>query len=74
MKASYFVTIYRKDDTAVTELYYTLPGAQARALSIVDGATRDWDIVKYGRVSDSRVDMFDARVDMFGAFYAMFGY
>lgn len=65
MKHNFFVTIYRKDDTAVTELYRTITDAQTRALSIVDGATREWDIVKYGRASG-------ARVDLFGAFYAMF--
>lgn len=63
MKRQFYVTIYRKDNTAVTELYYTLPGAQARALSIVDGATRDWDIVKYGRTNAQTLDIF-------GSFYS----
>ena len=63
MKANFFVTIYRKNNTAVTELYKTITGAQARALSSVDGTAKDWDIIKYGRASGTRVDLF-------GAFYA----
>lgn len=63
MKRNFFVTIYRKDNTAVTELFYTLRDANARARSIVDGSTRDWDIVKYGRVSVQTLDIF-------GGFYS----
>ena len=58
MKRNYFVTIYRKDHTAITELLYTLRDANPRALSIVDSPVRDWDIVKYGRVTANTIDTF----------------
>ena len=63
MKRSYFVTIYRKDNTAVTELFYTLRDANARTLSIVDSPALDWDIVKYGRANAQTLDIF-------GSFYS----
>lgn len=62
MKRNYFVTIYRKDNTAVTELFYTLRDANARTQSIVDSTARNWDIVKYGRVTTNTIDTF-------GSFY-----
>lgn len=63
MTRNYFVTIYRKDNTAVTELFYTLRDANARALSIVDSPARGWDIVKYGRANALTLDIF-------GSFYS----